>query len=120
MTEPLRNWLEERETIHGKAEGEWWTTRDLRPPTVFAGDGSADDVAVVTGFEVNDAKAIVDAHNTLPKLLAGVKEVLELHQPDQNGNCGECIALDHGTWNAYRLAHPCSTVQKLQEAIKND
>ncbi len=37
--------------------GEWWTTRDLKWPSGFAGTGSSDDVCVMS-----EARLIADAH----------------------------------------------------------
>lgn len=79
MTDTVKSWIEERRVIHeSAAEAPWWTTRDLQPATVFSGDGSADDIAVLTTFEHSDATAVVDAHNNLPRALDALNAVLGL------------------------------------------
>lgn len=87
MTDTIHTWLDERETIHGKAtKGPW---KHVDKP--FRGDvghnvSSPERVVVFGGFDSAtpeaeaDAISIADAHNTLPKLLAGVRAVLELHR----------------------------------------
>ncbi len=124
MTDNLRTWLEERETIHGKANRGKWVASD---PAMWGDDNDTPQSAVISEmhpitwddhsgevFKPEDASAIVDAHNTLPKLLRGVRAVLELHSEDVYGECSSCVTA-HGAG----IPYPCPTVQKLQEAIND-
>lgn len=119
MTDTVKSWIEERRTIHeAAAEPSWWTTRDLQPATVFAGDGSADDIAVLTTFEHSDATAVVDAHNMFPRALDALNRVLELHKPidgfvgdPSHWECNVC-GDDRGP-----KPYPCPTVQAIEGAI---
>lgn len=124
MSDTVKSWIEERRAIHAAAESPWWTTRDLQPATVFAGDGSAEDIAVLTTFEHIDAAAIVDAHNTFPRALDALSAVLELHKPfewsfgyEPIKSCRACAgfgaAQDNAEW-------PCATVQAIEGAINNE
>lgn len=46
--------------------GEWWATRDLKFPDVFAGPGLSDDVCVVSEARLpQDATLIVTLHRTI-------------------------------------------------------
>lgn len=117
----VTEWIKERRRIHNAAaEGPWWSTRDLQPATVFAGDGSADDLAVLTTFEHSDATAIVDAHDTLPSLLAAVEKVLELHKPVESLHgdylCSTCAERDNCT---VAMVWPCPTVRAVERAIND-
>lgn len=123
----VEDWIKERRTIHGKAqsEGAWWMNSD--------GDvmhhyeyGEEDDVVAEPLF-VDDAAAIVDAHNTLPTVLTALEKVLELHQPVEvepsDTICKACSnAIGAGDTLRYMPTEewPCPTVQKLQEAINDD
>lgn len=80
MTDFTRDWIaKRRELLDAATEGPWWTTRDMTPADVFAGDGSADDVALATDIEEPaDATLIADARTSLPAALAALKAVLEL------------------------------------------
>ena len=137
MTDNLHTWLEERETIHGKAtEGPWeWepesaTEDSYRPARVYAegwtGYPVNDACEIVVPQTNEDATAIVDAHNTLPKLLRGVRAVLELHVPETEYGpdyysgkypCIECNRADQE--GLHPTPWPCPTLEALQEAIND-
>lgn len=59
---------------------------------------------------------LAEYRDTLPKLLAGMRRVLELHSEDEEtGWCNECTEghMDY-------VSYPCPTIQKLQEAINDE
>lgn len=61
-----------------------------------------------------------DAYWTIPKLLRGVKKVLELHKPVENKYeerpvCDYC----HDDAGPHVL-YPCPTIEALQEAVNDD
>ncbi len=125
----LRTWLEERETIHGKAtEGPWHeaVVRYSADDIVYEIGTDRDEEISICRTErspqaTEDHRAIVDAHNTLPKLLAGVRAVLELHKPvesvDGDDLCSTCAEEGDFTVAMY---WPCPTLEALQEAINDD
>lgn len=125
MSDNLHTWLEERETIHGMAtEGPWvYTDYGVEAPEPPNPEDRFDiltDVIARTELKHEDTLAIVDAHNTLPKLLEGVKAVLELHGPEVSafgGNeyCGHCRGE-----GGYLMRWPCDTYRALQEAINDE
>lgn len=135
MSTDIQNWIQERETIHRNGwAGEWsWSLGDLDRATLRATGPTNFDLIRDDEYrgpsEVLDE--IVDAHNTLPKLLAGVRAVLELHRPDQPEPkdwmgrdrvqyCKHCEANDAHTGEPLPVPWPCATVQKLQEAINDE
>lgn len=102
-----KSWIEERRAIRGKGT----------------------DVLLRNPYELNreydlwgeDAEAIADAHNMLPRALDALQAVLELHQPIDGlaydsppQECNVC-ADDRGPkpW-------PCPTLQAIEGALNND
>lgn len=84
MTGTVKSWIEERRTIHDAAtEGPW----KARPGDEIEGPGGDNlmggDMEYFYGFMLRgeNAAAIVDAHNNLPRALNALKRVLELHKP---------------------------------------
>ena len=80
MTDTVKSWIEERREVQRAARGE------------------------------DDAAAIVDAHNVLPRALNALEQVLELHVKGYEAAgihwCSECET----KW-------PCETVQAIEGAI---
>ena len=126
MTDELRTWLNERETIHGEATehlyfqhwGEQNQNGDYGESILF---DERDGEELARGLLDVDGEAFVDAHNTLPKLVRGVRAVLELHKPiesiDGDDLCSTCAEEGDCT---VAMHWPCPTVQALQEAINDD
>lgn len=52
------SYVNERRIAEAATKGPWWTNRDIRPPLVYAGDGSLDDVIVAQMFDQVDAEFI--------------------------------------------------------------
>lgn len=81
----LNEWLKERRTIHDAAtEGRWHklTRTDEGPAVVTDRSGMLPPewvayAGMCSGEDDENARAIVDAHNTLPALLTAVEKVLE-------------------------------------------
>ncbi|MBK0419975.1 hypothetical protein JD276_13135 [Leucobacter sp. CSA1] len=67
--------------------GEWWATRDLKWPSVFAGTGMSDDVMVASECRLpGDAALIVALSRTVGPMLAHMRLVLEaMRQPSTAG-----------------------------------
>lgn len=120
MTDNLRTWLDERETIHRNGwTGEWSWTLDELDRSTLRSTGPV-DFDLIRDDEFRGPSEVleefVDAHNTLPKLLAGMRRVLELHSEDEEtGWCNECTEghMDY-------VSYPCPTIQELQEAINDE
>ena len=53
---------------------------------------------------------IVDARTRLPKALAALQDVLDMHNDSGDGLCNECS-------DGFLVNHPCPTVRAIQDAI---
>lgn len=164
MTDTVKAWIEERRGIHASAtEGPWendgggeigqhWSRPEPWRQVVstevacmaYCYGGSAAGVE-----NADDAAAIVDAHNNLPRALNALEQVLELHKPVpiydvEAGDCehGEdCVGIELEPSETYCPDHiayyscacmmdasspdefpeyPCPTVQAIEGAINND
>ena len=76
--------------IRARAEaatvGPWWTTRNLRPATIFSGEGSDDNNVVAGDAEPADATFIAAARTDVPELVAEV-ERLQARVGSCDGGC---------------------------------
>ena len=125
MTETVKSWIEERRAIHAAAPGKWkkyLTTHSSGG--VIVEDENEEMLFYDAGFgvtvaEPDNAIAIVDAHNTLPKLVRGVRKVLDMHRRatdlfEPSEFCAAC-STDQRT-----VEYPCPTVRTIQEAINDE
>ena len=110
-------WISDRRAlIDAATEGPWWTTRDMSPADVFAGYGSADDVALALDIErPADAALIADSRTSLPKALDALEAVLGLHTPERFEDHPEkefcrCCQRTAGVY-------PCRTVTAITAAL---
>ncbi len=98
-------------------EGSWWGSMIDGRCEVFAGTGSGSDPMLAAELLPGDAEFVVNARTDLPRLVAALRAVLELHVSqfdravDHNGEPGTyCDACNVGPW-------PCPTVRVVQAAL---
>ncbi|RBP66404.1 hypothetical protein DFO66_103351 [Brevibacterium sanguinis] len=125
MTDDLTAWLAERKRVHAAAtDGPWHAMEfedapgDWGVPIIDGGEPGSMK-AHVTAYAMTfgnvpqtkkDAESIVDAHNTLPRLLAAVEAVLGLHTPEEYAQGPDyCYECEH-RW-------PCATVEAIRAAL---
>ena len=68
-----------RARAEAATEGPWWTTRNLRPATIFSGEGSDYNDAVADDAEPADATFIAHARTDVPELVAEIERLRELY-----------------------------------------
>ena len=127
MTDFTRDWIaKRRELLDAATEGPWWATRDMSPADVFAGYGSADDVALATDIEEPaDATLIADARTSLPAALAALKAVMEEHPATRLGCIthyarSDCECEPRFTCATCAVTHPCPTVAAIEVALRGE
>lgn len=88
--ETLERAISKLEQLRDEATpGEWWATRDLKLPSVFAGTGLSNDVLVAADCRLpGDAALIVALSRTVEPMLAFLREAqrmgqLELRNPER-------------------------------------
>ena len=120
----LEAWLAERRAVHAAAtEGPWRVGAEGSEGSRVnsdTGDLRADSRPIlncngrVQPEDGSNARFVVDAHNTVPILLAMVEAVLELHQRDEHGQCTQC-------WDSVigeiREDWPCAELRALEAVI---
>lgn len=94
----VQQWIEERRAIHSEGTGVL-----LRNPYELNREYDLWD---------EDANAIADAHNMLPRALDALSKVLELHKPNEIGECPHCGHDSQGS----AIEWPCPTVQAIEGA----
>lgn len=88
MTDAVKSWIEERRGIYAKR----WVERDAW------------------------AEAARDWQANFPRALNALEQVLELHKPNETGECPHCGHDFQG--NA--IEWPCATVQAAEGAINDE
>lgn len=81
MTDTVKTWIEERRAIHAKVPGEAWENYATPPFEVYDAteydDGDMGEVLAETRA-FSTSREIVDAHNSLPRALNALEQVLRL------------------------------------------
>lgn len=134
MTDDLTAWLTERREKHDAAtDGAWAIWEDLTEGGfVHVGDeaGVIPEGQMTTSedgpfnptakcYVRPDAEFIVDAKVTLPRLLAAVEAVVELHKPFEAMDGGRWVKLCPSCRNLYgaMVPWPCVEVRAIRAAL---
>ena len=128
-------WIQDRQSIQAKAtEGPWklsdsgWSGDSGKPDSITAGENETvihqqDEQGGSSWENENDATAIVDARNELPKTLTALTTILNLHTPVTEYGpdyftgqypCEECNRSDQE--GLHPTTWPCPTIQAIQQA----
>ena len=127
----LTDWLGTTQRLDGAATpGPWETVEDAgRRGHITAPVDDPEEGAFVThceecmGYVLNAANAewIAHARTALPAAVAALRAVADLHQPDDNGHCTEClIGHDGDSFTAGAPVHdawPCATITAIQDTL---
>ena len=94
-------------------DGAWWGSMLGTHVEVFAGEGSGSDPMLASELRPGDAEFIVAARTDIPRLVAALRAVLDLHKPYEQcrepGCCRYCEGCEH-EW-------PCPTVRAINAAL---
>lgn len=128
----IKEYLKERLIIlGGSTPGEWekgevinWGDENDVPqaPILCEGRSITWDDHGGEVFKPDDAVAIADAHNELPRILSALVSVLELHKPEAYSDCltgeagtvcSDCFDVDVQVYAEY----PCRTVSVIAKEL---
>lgn len=115
--------LEEiRDRAEAATEGPWWTPSRMEPAEVFSGTGVGSDVCVATESTKADAEFIAHARTDVPRLLAALDAVTEVHTPfvwDFGfGPVASCMGCANQGASEAAAEYPCPTVRAITEALE--
>lgn len=118
--------LDRLDEIQARADaatgGPWWGSMLGTHVEVFAGEGSGSDPMIASELRPGDAEFIAAARADVPRLVAALRAVLDLHRPVEvepsDTICGDCsFQLPNGRYFGKVEEWPCPTVRAVEAAL---